>query len=92
MTQYIILYHVSFAYSTPACIVWQTTEVVGVIDNLLNPVNMAGFQDLQREAPASQIVLDTAERYALYLANTMSQNASEGGILLSRGNIGEAMV
>jgi len=50
--------------------------VVGVIDNLLNRVNLAGFEDLQAEAPAGQSVLNNAERYALYLATAMSRNAS----------------
>ena len=62
-----------------------------MIDNLLDRVNLAGFQDLQAEAPASQSVLNNAERYALFLADAMSQNNSEGSILLSRGNIGEAI-
>ena len=66
--------------------------MVGVIDNLLNRVNLAGFGDLQAEAPAGQSVLNNAERYALYLATAMSLNASEREILLSRGNIGEATV
>ena len=62
-----------------------------MVDNLLNPVNMAGFQTLQAVAPASQSVLSNAERYALFLADAMSQNSSEGGgINVSRGNIGEA--
>jgi len=65
--------------------------VVGVIDNLLNQVNLAGFEDLQAEEPAGQSVLKNTERYALYLATAMSQNASEREILLSRGNIGEAI-
>ena len=60
--------------------------MVEVVDNLLNPVNTAGFQTLQVVAPASQSVLDNAERYALFLADAMSQN---GSILLSRQNIGE---
>jgi len=47
---------------------------------------------LQAEAPAGQSVLNNAERYALYLATAMSRNASEQSILLSRGNIGEAVV
>ena len=68
------------------------TEVVKVIDNLLNRVNLAGFGDLQAEAPAGQSVLNNAERYALYLATAMSQNTSQRGILLSRRNIGEAVV
>ena len=75
-----------------AYIVWQSTVVVGVIDNLLNWVNLAGFGDLQAEAPAGQSVLNNAERYALYLATAMSRNASEQEILLSRRNIGEATV
>ena len=75
-----------------AYFVWQSTVVVGVIDNLLNRVNLAGFGDLQAEAPAGQSVLNNAERYALYLATALSQNTSEQGILLSRGNIGEATV
>jgi len=66
--------------------------VVGVIDNLLNRVNLAGFGDLKTEAPAGQSVLNNAERYALYLATALSQNASDQSILLSRGNIGEAVV
>ena len=64
-----------------------------MVDNLLNPVNTAGFQTLQVMAPASQSILNTVERYALFLADAMSQNTSEGGgISVSRGNIGEAMV
>ena len=59
-----------------------------MVDNLLNPVNTAGFQTLQVVAPASQSVLDNAERYALFLADAMSQN---GSILLSRQNIGETI-
>ena len=66
--------------------------MVGVIDNLLNRVNLAGFGDLQAEEPAGQNVLNNAERYALYIVTAMSQNASEQSILLSRGNIGEAVV
>ena len=66
--------------------------MVGVIDNLLDRVNLAGFQDLQAEEPASQSVLNNAERYALYVATAMSQNTSDQGILFSRGNIGEALV
>ena len=62
--------------------------MVEVVDNLLNPVNTAGFQTLQVVAPASQSVLDNAERYALFLAGAMSQN---GSILLSRQNIGETI-
>ena len=61
-----------------------------MVDNLLNPVNMAGFQTLQAVAPASQSVLSNAERYALFLADAMSQSEG-GGISVSRGNIGEAM-
>ena len=57
-----------------------------MIDNLLNPVNLEGFEDLQEAAPASQTVLNNAERYALFLAN-----ASEEVIRLSRENIGESM-
>ena len=57
-----------------------------MVDNQLNLVNTAGFQTLQAVAPASQSVLDNAERYALFLADAMSQN---GSILLSRQNIGE---
>ena len=63
--------------------------MVEVVDNLLNPVNTAGFQTLQVVAPASQSVLDNAERYALFLAGAMSQN---GSILLSRQNIGETII
>ena len=66
--------------------------MVGVIDNLLSRVNLAGFGDLQAEAPAGQCILSNAERYALYIATAMSRNASEQSILLSRGNIGEAVV
>ena len=66
--------------------------MVEVIDNLLNRVNLAGFGDLQAEEPAGQSVLNNAERYALYLATAMSQNTSERDILLSRRNIGEAVV
>jgi len=75
-----------------AYFVWQSMVVVGVIDNLLNRVNLAGFGDLQAEVPAGQSVLNNAERYALYLATAMSQNASEQSILLLRGNVGEAVV
>jgi len=64
----------------------QSTVVVDVIDNLLNPVNSEGFEDLQEAAPASQTVLNNAERYALFLAN-----ASEEVIHLLRENIGEIM-
>ena len=66
--------------------------MVEVIGNLLNQVNLAGFEDLQVEEPAGQSVLNNAERYALYLATALSQNTSERGILLSRRNIGEAVV
>ena len=79
-------------YSIPVRIVLQSTEVVEVIDNLLDQVNLAGFEDLQAEEPAGQSVLNNAERYALYLATAMSQNTSQRGILLSRRNIGEAVV
>ena len=79
-------------YSIPVRIVLQSTEVVEVIGNLLNQVNLAGFEDLQVEEPAGQSVLNNAERYALYLATAMSQNTSERDILLSRRNIGEAVV
>ena len=79
-------------YSIPVRIVLQSTEVVEVIGNLLNQVNLAGFEDLQVEEPAGQSVLNNAERYALYLATALSQNTSERGILLSRRNIGEAVV
>jgi len=61
--------------------------VVEVIDNLLNRVNLAGFEDLQEAVPASQSILNSAERYACFLAN-----ASEETIRLSRGNIGEVIV
>ena len=61
--------------------------MVDVIDNLLNPVNLAGFETLQEAVPASQTVLNNAERYALFLAN-----ASEEVICLSRENVGEIMV
>ena len=71
---------------------WQSTAVVGVIDNLLDRVNLAGFGDLQAEVPAGQSVLSNAERYALYLATALSQNTSERGILLSKGKIGKAIV
>ena len=60
-----------------------------MIDSILNEVNTAAFEDLQT---AGQSVLDNAERYALYVANTLSTNASEEGILLARGNIGEDTV
>ena len=63
-----------------------------MIDNLLDRVNLAGFEDLQVEEPASQSVLNNAERYALYLATALSRNTSERDILLSRRNIGEAVV
>ena len=66
---------------------WQSTVVVGVIDNLLNRVNLAGFESLQEVAPASQSVLNNAERYALFLAYY-----SEQAICLSRENIGEIIV
>ena len=79
-------------YSIPVRIVLQSTEVVEVIGNLLNQVNLAGFEDLQVEEPAGQSVLNNAERYALYLATAMLQNTSERDILLSRRNIGEAVV
>ena len=82
----------SLTYSLPAYVIWQSEEVVGVIDNLLNRVNLAGFEDLQVEEPAGQSVLNNAERYALYVATAMSQNTSDQGILFSRGNIGEALV
>ena len=42
----------------------QSTEVVEVIDNLLDRVNLVGFGDLQVEEPAGQSVLNNAERYA----------------------------
>jgi len=61
--------------------------VVDVIDNLLNRVNLDGFESLQEAAPASQTVLNNAERYALFLANS-----SEQVIRLSRENIGEIIV
>ena len=70
----------------------QSTEVVEVIDNLLDRVNLVGFGDLQVEEPAGQSVLNNAERYALYLATAMLQNTSEQVILLSRRNIGETVV
>jgi len=70
-----------------AYFVWQSTVVVGVIDNLLNRVNLAGFESLQEAVPASQSILNSAERYACFLANT-----SEEAIRLSRGNIGEIIV
>ena len=70
----------------------QSTEVVEVIDNLLDQVNLAGFEDLQAEEPAGQSVLNNAERYALYLATAMLQNTSERDILLSRRNVGETVV
>ena len=70
----------------------QSAGVVEVIDNLLDWVNLAGFEDLQAGAPGSQSVLNNAERYALYLATALSQNGSERDILLSRQNIGEAIV
>lgn len=57
-----------------------------MIDSILDEVNTAAFQDLPT---AGQSVLNNAERYALYVANALSTNASEEGILLARGNIGE---
>lgn len=67
----------------------QSTGVVEVIDSILDEVNTAAFEDLQT---AGNSVLDNAERYALYVANALSTNASEEGILLARDNIGEDMV
>ena len=63
-----------------------------MIDNLLYQVNLAGFLALQTESPASQSILNNAERYALYLATAMSRTASEPGVLLSGNNVGEAIV
>ena len=60
-----------------------------MIDSILDEVNMAAFEDLQT---AGNSVLDNAERYALYVANALSTNVSEEGILLARENIGEDMV
>ena len=57
-----------------------------MIDSILDEANTAAFEDLQT---AGQSVLDNTERYALYVANALSTNASEEGILLARGNIGE---
>ena len=67
----------------------QSTGVVEVIDSILDEVNTAAFEDLQT---AGHSVLDNAERYALYVANALSTNASEERILLARDNIGEDMV
>jgi len=77
------IYSSSLAIKSNFCL----AVVFDVIDNLLNPVNLAGFVDLQEAAPASQTVLNNAERYALFLAN-----ASEEVIRLSRENVGEIMV
>jgi len=60
-----------------------------VIDNILDEVNTAGFEDSQT---AGRSVLDNSERYALYVANALSTDDFEEGILLSRGNIGETTV
>lgn len=57
-----------------------------MIDSILDVVNTAAFEDSQT---AGQSVLDNAERYALYVANALSTNDFEEGILLSRGNIGK---
>jgi len=62
------------------------------MSNVLDEDNQAGWETLQQNSVGSQALLNNAERYALYLATALSQNTSERGILLSRRNIGEAVV
>jgi len=60
--------------------------IVNILNNILDESNLNGWRDLQRVSPGSQVLLDNAERYALYLARSL--NNTSPSRVFSRENIG----
>jgi len=60
---------------------------VEAFSNLLYEDNQAGWELLQQKDVGSQVLLNNAERYALYVA--MVTNNTTEGIAVSKENIGK---
>ena len=71
-----------------ACIYhFQSIFIVEAFSNLLHEDNQAGWELLQQRDVGSQVLLNNAERYALYVAMATA-NTTEG-IAVSKENIGK---
>ena len=66
---------------------FQSIFIVEAFSNLLHEDNQAGWELLQQKDAGSQVLLNNAERYALYVA--MSTTNTTGGIAVSKESIGE---
>ena len=74
------------------CLCYQTIVVVEVLSIILTEQNKVGFSSLENQGSTtgSRAVLNTAERYVLYLGQALVEDGTNPGHLeYSRDNLGK---
>ena len=85
--------HIMCLYTFTTCVatlqpnILTSQDLVDVFNNILNDTNQVGWTELQTVSAGSQTLLQNAERYGTYLANTV--NNTDEPLTLIRENISE---
>ena len=81
----VLMFHLSLSLSLSL----QSVSIVDVINNVLYEENQVGWEVLQQSDVGSQVILNNAERYAIFAAKARNETAEN--VTISRDNIGKIM-
>lgn len=70
---------------------FKTVVVLDILSHLLTDQNQNGFANLHSEGTGagSRAVLNSAERYGLYVGQSLADNKKEERVFISRENMGK---